>query len=131
MFDRRRKSEEFLEIIRSEMTALDDDIPEPDWTEFRSAVRDNLLSRSVKRTTEVRRWKVAWAFSIVAVVAVTTSLLWNVEFSNEGSDPILQDYVEATVTEWPQGRLFDDLIQLGEMEEEQLRRMLEAAQSRQ
>ncbi len=128
MFNRRlRKSEEFLETIRSHMSAMDDDIPEPDWAEFRSSVRDKLLSRSVKRTTEVRRWKLAWAFSFVAVIAITTSLLWNVELRNEGSDPILRNYVEGTVTEWPQTALFDDLIQLADTEEEQLRQMLEAA----
>ena len=128
-----RKSEEFLETVRSHMTAMDDDIPEPDWSEFRSSVRDKLLSRSVRRTTTVRRWKLAWAFSFAAVIAITTSLLWNVKFSgnlgNEGSDPMLPNlpgYVEAA--DWPQTALFDDLIQLGDMEEEQLRRMLEMEQ---
>ena len=127
MFDRRKQqSEEFFEIVRSQMSAMDDDIPEPDWTDFRSSVRDKLLSRSVQRTSGVHRWKLAWAFSFVAVIAITTNLLWNVKFSNEGSDPILRNYAE--VTEWPQTALFDDLIQLGDMEEEQLRQMLESAQ---
>ena len=123
-----RKSEEFLETVRSHMTAMDDDIPEPDWSEFRSSVRDKLLSRSVRRTTTVRRWKLAWAFSFVAVIAITTSLLWNMKLGNEGSDPMLPNYVETTVSDWPQTALFDDLIQLGDMEEEQLRRMLEMEQ---
>jgi hypothetical protein len=125
-----RKSEEFLETVRSHMTAMDDDIPEPDWAEFRSSVRDRLLSRSIKRTVTVRRWKLAWAFSFVDIIAITTSLLWNVKFSgnlgNGGPDPILPGYVE--MTEWPQTALFDDVIQLEDMEAEELRRMLEAEQ---
>jgi hypothetical protein len=127
-----RKSEEFLETVRSHMTAMDDDIPEPDWSEFRSSVRDKLLSRSVRHTGAVRRWKLAWAFSFVAVIAITTSLLWNVKFrpigENGGADLIVPNYAETTVNDWPQGALFDDLVQLGDMEEEQLRLMLEMEQ---
>ena len=130
MFDH-RKSEEFLERVRSEMSALDDDIPEPDWSEFRSSVRDKLLSRSVQRTSAVRRWKLAWAFSLIAAISITTGVLWNIKLSNEGSDPMLRNYAPQPVievTEWPQTGLFDDLVQLGDMEKEQLRQMLEAAQ---
>ena len=127
MFDRRKsESKEFLEIVRARMTAMDEDIPEPDWNEFRSAVRDKLLSRSVRRTSEVHRWKVAWALSFAAVVVISTTFLWNVRLSNEVSAPILGSYVEAP--EWPQGGLFDDLSGLGDMEKEELRRMLEAAE---
>jgi len=127
MFDRRkRNSEEFLETVRSQMTAMDEDIPEPDWSEFRSAVRDKLLSRSVRRNSEVHRWKIAWAFSFAAVVAISSTFLWNVKLNTEVADPVIGNYVE--VAEWPQGLLFDDLMQLGDMEEEQLRQMLEAAQ---
>jgi len=108
-----------------------DDIPEPDWTEFRASVRDKLLYRSMQRASEVRRWKLAWAFSVIGFVVISTSLLWNVKFSNEGSDPMLQNYPAAPaieVADWPQTRLFDDLVQLEGNEEEELRQMLEAAQ---
>jgi len=126
-----RKSEELLNRIRSEMAAMDDDIPEPDWTEFRASVRDKLLSRSVQRTSEVRHWKLAWAFSLMALVGVTTSILWNLKPGNQGSDPSLTNYAPQQVlevSEWPQTGLFDDLVQLGESEKAQLRQMLEAEQ---
>ena len=128
-----RKSEEFLNRLHTEMNAMDDDIPEPDWSEFRSSVRDRLLSRSMQRTSQVRRWKLAWAFSLMALVAVTTGVIWNTQPRNEGSDPSLRGFAVAQpgaseMTEWPQTGLFDDLVQLGDMEKEQLRQMLEAAQ---
>jgi len=125
-----RKSEEFLNRIRSEMAAMDDDIPEPDWTEFRASVRDKLLSRSVQRTSEVRRWKLAWAFSLMALVGVTTGVLWNLKPGNQASDAPLQNYAPQVleVSEWPQTGLFDDLVQLGDNEKAQLRQMLEAEQ---
>ena len=125
-----RKSEEFLNRIRAEMAAMDEDIPEPDWTEFRASVRDKLLSRSMQRTSEVRRWKLAWAFSLMAFVGVSTGVIWNLKPGNEGSEPLLQRSVPQVleVSEWPQTGLFDDLIQLGDNEEAQLRQMLEAEQ---
>ncbi len=126
MFDQ-RESEEFLERVRSEMSAMDDNIPEPDWAEFRLSVRDKLLSRSVQRTSAVRRWKLAWAFSFIAVIGITTGVLWNIKLGNEGSAPPPPTTV-LEVTEWPQTGLFDDLVLLGDREKEELRQMLEAEQ---
>jgi hypothetical protein len=125
-----RKSEEFLNRIRAEMAAMDDDIPEPDWTEFRASVRDKLLSRSMQRTSEVRRWKLAWALSLMAFVGVSSGIIWNLKPGNKGSDPVLQNSAPLVleVSEWPQTGLFDDLVQLGDNEEAQLRQMLEAEQ---
>jgi hypothetical protein len=110
---------------------FDDDIPEPDWTEFRAGVRDKLFSRSVQRAAEVRRWKLAWAFSFAAVIAVGTGVLWNVTPNETRIDSMSGTYATQQViepAEWPQTRLFDDLVQLEGTEEEQLRQMLEAAQ---
>jgi len=125
-----RKSEEFLNRIRAEMAALDEDIPEPDWTDFRASVRDKLLSRSMRRPSEVRRWKLAWAFSLMAFVGVSTGVIWNLKPGNQGSDPLLQNSMPQVleVSEWPQTGLFDDLVQLRDNEEAQLRQMLEAEQ---
>jgi hypothetical protein len=125
-----RKSEEFLNRIRAEMAAMDEDIPEPDWTEFRASVRDKLLSRSMQRTSEVRHWKLAWALSLMAFVGVSTGVIWNLKPGNQGPDPLLQNSVPQVmeVSEWPQTGLFDDLVQLGDNEEAQLRQMLEAEQ---
>jgi hypothetical protein len=125
-----RKSEEFLNRIRAEMAAMDEDIPEPDWTEFRASVRDKLLSHSMQRTSELRRWKLAWALSLMAFVGVSSGVIWNLKPGNQGSDPSLLNSAPQVleVSEWPQTGLFDDLVQLGDNEEAQLRQMLEAEQ---
>src|SRR5678815_1859096 len=38
------------------MEAADEYIPEPDWSEFRSDIRNALLARSVKRENATRNW---------------------------------------------------------------------------
>jgi hypothetical protein len=63
----------------------DVEIPEPDWHEFHSSVREELLSRSIQRQSAVRRWTgwhvrpaAAWAFSLVLAVSVTAGgFLWH------------------------------------------------------
>src|SRR5712692_10080927 len=75
-----------VESIHAEMGSLDSGIPEPDWSQFRSSVRDRLLSRSIKREGAVRRWTgwamrpaMAWALSLLLIVGLTTVvILWNV-----------------------------------------------------
>jgi hypothetical protein len=131
--------------MHAKVTSLDADIPEPDWMEFRSAVRDRLLSRSVQRASAVRRWTgwslrpaAAWALSVFAAVALTTgAFVWNTgKTSSPGGvlqslpvQPALEsDDAEMVKTVWSQTALFDELIQLGDAEEEQLRQMLESAQ---
>src|SRR5207245_6746773 len=74
-----------IESIHAELGSLDSGIPEPDWTEFRSSVRDRLLSRSIQRETAVRRWTgwairpaMAWVLSLLLIVGLTTAIvLWN------------------------------------------------------
>src|SRR5436190_4775434 len=48
------------------------EVPEPEWDDFRSNVRLELLSRAIKRESTVRRWTgwsvrpaMAWALSLV------------------------------------------------------------------
>src|SRR5262245_58437542 len=49
-----------LQEIRAQVEGIgpvaDDFVPEPDWSEFRSDVRNALLSRSVKRENAARSW---------------------------------------------------------------------------
>ena len=140
-----RMKPEGVEKIMNELRSLDEDIPEPDWAEFRSSVRDRLLSRSIQRTSAVRRWTgwsirpaVAWALSVVIAVAVTTGVfLWNIERRLPVATPEPQISAAALETDagdtdrpvWTQPPLFDDLLQLGDDEEQQLRQMLEAEQA--
>src|ERR1044071_1892899 len=75
-----RACAEKLQSIRSIHGFLaneDDAIPEPEWDQFRESVRVELLSRSVKRDSVVRRWTgwpirpaVAWGFSFVLLICV-------------------------------------------------------------
>ena len=138
------KSEEVNRIM-NELRSLDEDIPEPDWAEFRSAVRDRLLSRSIQRASVVRRWtgwpirpSLAWALSLVIAIAGTTGIfLWNIDRTLPAASsqtPVSAAALETNIgdadrTVWSQGTLFDDLLQLGDDEEQQLRQMLEAEQA--
>jgi hypothetical protein len=130
--------------VHSEVTSLDADIPEPDWAEFRSSVRDRLLSRSAQRSSAVRRWTgwpirpaAAWALSLVVAVGITTAaFLWNMERMPTAvvEPPRLQPVaieltdVEAMSAGWSKAALFDDLIDLTDAQAEQLRAMLESGQ---
>src|SRR2546426_12614395 len=126
--------------VSTEVSSMDEEIPEPDWEQFRSSVRDRLLSRSIQRETAVRRWTgwairpaAAWALSLlfVAGLAVLT-VLWNsgkvVPSSNSFGTPVLEPAPETTIEAGPERALFDELVQLGDDEQQQLRQVLEASQ---
>ena len=137
-----RATSESLRTVHAEVTSIEVDVPEPDWEQFRSSVRDRLLSRSIQRETAVRRWTgwafrpvVAWALSIVMAVGITTvSIVWRVE--KPATTAALSTVVESTgvepITEaievGPEKSLFDDVVSLEEEQQEQLRLMLESAQ---
>ena len=124
-----------IESIHAELGSLDAGIPEPDWTEFRSSVRDRLLSRSIQRETAVRRWTgwairpaMAWALSLLLIVGLTTVIiLWNAGKPQTGSSS-LGTYVPEPAVEAvgavPERALFDDLVQLGDDQQEQLQQLL-------
>src|SRR5437867_13344223 len=65
-----RAAWESLESLHTEVSSIDDEVPEPDWEEFRSSVRDRLLSRAIQRETAVRRWT-GWAIRPVAAWALS------------------------------------------------------------
>ena len=133
-----------LQAVQSEFSTLDDDIVEPDWTEFRSSVRDRLLSRSVQRAVAVRRWTgwtgwpirpaAAFALSLLIVVAATTgAFLWNRTSAPAviTEDPLRQMVAESSDFElekavWSQSTVFDELSQLGDTDVEKFRQMLQS-----
>jgi len=124
--------------VSTEVSAMDDEIPEPDWVQFRSSVRDGLLSRSIQRETAVRRWTgwairpaMAWALSLLLVVGVTTvAVVWNstqtVTPSTSIETPVSEPAPE-TIEAGPERSLFDDLVQLGDDEQQQVQQMLESS----
>jgi hypothetical protein len=135
-----------VQSIHAELGSLDAGIPEPDWTQFRSSVRDRLLSRSIQRESAVRRWTgwavrpaMAWALSLLLVVGLTTvvvlwdvsKVLWDVSKtpapSNSVGAPAPEPLAE-TIEAGPERGLFDDLVQLGEDQQEQLQQILASSQ---
>jgi hypothetical protein len=129
-----------VESIHAELGSLDSDIPEPDWTQFRSSVRDRLLSRSIQRESAVRRWTgwavrpaVAWTLALLLIVGFTTvAILWNVGKTmapSTLSEAPASEAVSETVEAGPERALFDDLVQLGEDQQEQLQRILDSSQT--
>ena len=136
-----RATWESMRSVQAGISSLETDIPEPDWMQFRSSVRDELLSRSVQRQTAVRRWTgwsirpaVAWALSLLMAVGITTAaLFWNtgqskVDVRNVDPKPAVTTIEPLADTIGPEKSLFDDLVSLGDEQQEQLRRMLESAQ---
>jgi len=136
-----RATWESMRTVHAEVTSLETDISEPDWTQFRSSVRDELLSRSIQRDSVVRRWTgwairpaVAWALSMLMAIGITTvTVLWKIDGraptpAPAGVEPAIPVEPAAEVIEsGPEKSLFDDVVSLGEEEQEQLRQMLESA----
>jgi hypothetical protein len=130
---------EYMRSAHSEMSSMETDIPEPDWSSFRSSVRDELLSRSIQRQSTVRRWTgwairpaTAWALSLLLAVGVTTvTVLWKsttpVPYAPP-KPPFVEPAAEV-IEAGPEKALFEDVMALGEEQQEQLRRMLESAPS--
>jgi hypothetical protein len=129
-----------MRSVHSEIASLETDIPEPDWMSFRSSVRDQLLSRSIQRETAVRRWMgwtirpaVAWALSLVLTVGITTlTVLWKTSEPEPRAvstvEPPPIDSTAEVMEAGPERSLFDDVVSLGEEEQERFRQMLESAE---
>ena len=137
-----RATWESMRPIHTEMFSLDANIPEPDWNQFRSSVRDELLSRSIQRESSMRRWtgwamrpSVAWVLSLLMAVGITTvTVLWKVDHSvppvqaptaiqSQAPFEPSNEVVEAG----PEKSLFDDVVSLGDEEQEQFRQLLESS----
>jgi hypothetical protein len=129
-----RETWESMRSVHAEMASMETDIPEPDWEQFRSSVRDEMLSRSIQRESAVRRWTgwairpaAAWALSVVMAVGITTvTVLWKAE-RNPEPQPGPVPYSEP-IQVGPDKSLFEEIGSLGEEEQEQFRKLLESAQ---
>jgi hypothetical protein len=137
-----RKTWQSMRSAHAGISSMETEIPEPDWAQFRSSVRDQLLSRSIQRQSAVRRWTgwairpaTAWALSMLLVIGITTvTVLWKANGLTPPPastfEPAVPDgSAEASIDGAPDRTLFDDLIQLGEEEQDQLRQMLESLES--
>jgi len=108
-----------IESVHGSLAADDNDIPEPDWNEFRSSVRTELLSRSVQRESAIRRWTgwpirpaMAWSLSLVLMVSLTIGgFLW--QSSQRGSDALLRQAPgDASNVTTPAKALAEELIDM-------------------
>jgi hypothetical protein len=112
-----------IEEMRTESAEY---VPEPDWVEFRSDVRNSLLSRSVKRENAARRWfggwgwqpVMSWGVSMLLVIGLL-GVFWSqrpveseqaavVDVENlAGEEADLNSLAAVSQTD-----IFDDLVQL-------------------
>jgi hypothetical protein len=119
-----------------EAAGSDEFVPEPDWSEFRSDVRNALLSRSIKREASARRWfglglKPAMAFGFSAVLLlgiVWTGVEWNrdqvqPEIAVEGSST--EEVNLASLDAVASKDVFEDLLHLNAGEAESLQMILD------
>jgi hypothetical protein len=138
--ERCREIWDALKPLYAEMTSKDAEIPEPDWTEFRSSVRDQLLVRSVQRQTAVRRWTgwamrpaMAWALSLLLAVGIPTGMfVWHLqtEKAPASTGQTLQPGTAALLIEvGTEKTVFDDVIELNDSEQMQFQELLKAAQT--
>ncbi|HEY2381889.1 MAG TPA: hypothetical protein VGK48_11985 [Terriglobia bacterium] len=128
-----------MKSLRTEVESMDNDIPEPDWAQFRASMRDQLLSRSIQRQSAVRRWTgwtirpaLAWALSLVLAVGIPTgAFLWHLQKENAAPSKTLtlQTLPAAELIDaGTEKTVFDDVVDLSDTEQAQFQQMLEAAQ---
>src|SRR3989475_8753173 len=122
--------------VSTEVSSMDEEIPEPDWEQFRSSVRDRLLSRSIQRETAVRRWTgwairppMAWALSLLFVAGLTVlTVVWNgskvVPPPNSFETPAIEPVSRAPIEAGPEKGPFGELMQLGGVGQQKIRAML-------
>ena len=113
-----------IEEMRTESES--EHIPEPEWAEFRSEVRNSLLSRSVRRENASRGWlgklgwqpALAWGVSMLLVVGLL-GVLWSQKpaesqrtevVAGESSSPEVTDLTSLSALS--QSDVFDDLVEL-------------------
>jgi len=139
--------------LHAEMTKSvvdDEDIPEPDWFQFRSDVRTAMLSRAAQRQPRLSNWRgwlmqpaLTWGLAVAFAAGLTAGLMiWNPKVVNfpatevpateianleSGNTDITEDAViDLGMTTWSQTSVFDELSQLNDEQSERLQRILEA-----
>jgi len=139
---------DFQEFNRGLTTACltNTEIPEPDWDNFRSRVRDGMISRAAQRQSAVRRWTgwrfgtaTAWALSLVFAVGLTalltralptnTAVVNNTPVALDVFEPELMEIAvsESEIGVWSQTGIFEELAHLEGAETERLLEQLQTA----
>lgn len=143
-----REKFESVQAIRHQIVDMsaetEEFIPEPDWSEFRSDVRNALLSRSVRREY-ARGWlggfplkpALAWGISAALVfgLTITTSVLWDQRQIDPATTQVVpvedlftdQETINslASMAGVSQTDVLDDVLGLSANEAESLQMILE------
>jgi len=124
------KTFESIQEVRDQIADMrmesSDFIPEPDWQEFRSEVRNSLLSRSVKRENASRGWlgglgwqpAMTWGVSMLVVIGLVGAIWSQRTVQTETPDaPIVESSVMEEVNlnslaSMSEADIFDDLVEL-------------------
>ena len=147
------------QTLHAEMTksVIDDqDIPEPDWFQFRADVRTAMLSRAAQRQPGASSWAglllrpaMTWGLAVAFTAGLTAGLMiWNQQGANiqstvapvteqlasldTSSTDIADDFstdsatIDLGMTTWSQTSVFDELSQLSDAQSEKLQQILEA-----
>jgi len=140
------------EISKSAATsALDDqELPEPDWFQFRADVRNAMLSRAAQRQSKPSSWTgwflrpaMTWGLAVAFTAGLSAGLLiWNrtgtpvptpqsesaesVDSSAIAEDASLETAIDSNLSSWSQTSVFEELSQLDDDQAEKLQRLLEA-----
>jgi hypothetical protein len=119
-----------------------DDIIEPDWSEFRASVREEMLSRSARRSVENHRWSLSWRFAPVGISlsAALVAGLFASRFlltpppitpGNTTSEvrqvfTFDDESIEVEKAVWGHASALDDVVSLSPEESERFRELLES-----
>jgi hypothetical protein len=150
---------ESAQSLHAELTksVIDDqDIPEPDWFQFRADVRTAMLSRAAQRQPKAIRWStlilrpaVTWGLAVAFTAGLSAGLLiWNrpgtsiqstvlpvqekiASLDTNDTDAADDASTDSSVvglgmTTWSQTSVFDELSRLNDMQAEKLQQILEA-----
>jgi hypothetical protein len=135
-----------VQSVHLTISGAEDDIVEPDWSEFRASIREEMLSRSARRSAENHRW-VTWklapaGLSVAAALVIGLFLSRFImppidtapptppqvvsDFPIEDDSPEVDDYgLETEMAVWTRASAFDDALSLGPEESERFRALLE------
>ena len=142
--------------LHEDISTLDEDLPDVDWTSLRSSVRDRLLSRAVQRSSVFQRWTgwtlrpaMAWSLAFVVLIAVggagtlrhyqtqhpapglSQSAFDTVPAeANDDTDNVFDvddETIEAEAIAWSQTEIFSELDELENSESELLRELIASA----
>jgi hypothetical protein len=132
-----------IQAAHTDLVMEDQNIPEPDWNDFRDSVRLELLARSIHRQTTIRRWTgwairpaMAWGLSFVLLIGISVGgFLWHMRQDvnrppvGVAQEPSAETPDSENIAAWTGAGVFQELSNLEEPQLERLRALVESAQN--